>query len=177
MNLFCISFAFFSLVVMSAAERQCPLESDCMQNLCREFKYNPGAADLITTEEIPLKIQARCKNDIGKEIVTELDLRKCIGNFDGSLQWAPGGGENCNKCKVYQTNPEERSPIMLDCWECPTRDYFMTGNMWSVINLSYGIWVKDGVMGCYDHYGTRSESLTFLGPSPPHKRSRIMPRT
>lgn len=77
-------FVILSIFASSTIARTCPLESDCIQNLCKDITYDIGGPDY----ETPIVLNARCKNDAGNEVLTWIDLRWCIGNFDGFLKWA-----------------------------------------------------------------------------------------
>lgn len=81
-----VVLGFFFLASLAAARPNgsCPLESDCIQRLCKDFTYHRArrmhAGDTVIME-------ARCKNNAGEDIITQLDLRRCIRNFDGLLKW------------------------------------------------------------------------------------------
>ncbi|GKT50123.1 uncharacterized protein ColSpa_10304 [Colletotrichum spaethianum] len=62
-------------------ERECPLESDCIQRLCNKFDY-----ETTWDGNGAFMMEARCKNATGAEVFTKLDLKKCISNGDGLLQ-------------------------------------------------------------------------------------------
>ncbi|KAK2040771.1 hypothetical protein LZ31DRAFT_603587 [Colletotrichum somersetense] len=66
------------------ADRQCPLESDCVQRLCTDFNYS-----IESTGKKGFMMEARCKNAAGTYVFSKLNLKKCIANRDGLLQWAP----------------------------------------------------------------------------------------
>ncbi|KAK1491634.1 hypothetical protein CCUS01_14248 [Colletotrichum cuscutae] len=64
-------------------DRKCPLESDCMENICTNFNF------IEKEEKDPLYLVAQCKNKKGNYVYTKLDLKKCIANWDGNLEWTP----------------------------------------------------------------------------------------
>ncbi|KAF9876906.1 cvnh domain-containing protein [Colletotrichum karsti] len=144
-----------SLLYTLVAARKCPLESDCIQNLCTDFTYDSGRPDKLSDVK-PIVLTARCKNDAGSDVITSLDLRKCIGNFDGLLAWAD------EECKVTRDDDSEDKPLLLECGNCPKKNSFWRGSGWSWLDISYGIWVKNGVIGCYGHEGTKAETLKAL---------------
>ncbi|KAL0934908.1 CVNH domain-containing protein [Colletotrichum truncatum] len=104
-----------------AAARQCPLESDCIQNLCTNFTYENGMKHKLSVEK-PIVLTARCKNDANEDIITSLDLTKCIANVDGLLKWAEG-------------LESEDSYLRLQCEKCPKKLSFFRGTMWSWLDL------------------------------------------
>ncbi|KAK2774746.1 cvnh domain-containing protein [Colletotrichum kahawae] len=134
-----------SIFASTIIARKCPIESDCIQNLCKDITYDIGGPDY----ETPLVLTARCKNDAGNEVLTWIDLR-C-------------GGHKCKGCRLEQDPKEEGSTLYLYCSNCPRKNWFWRGNNWSWLDISYGIWVKNGVIGCYDHYGSKTDSLKTLG--------------
>ncbi|KAE9580317.1 hypothetical protein CGMCC3_g3747 [Colletotrichum fructicola] len=148
-----------SLFASTTIARTCPLESDCIQNLCKDITYDIGGPDY----ETPIVLNARCKNDAGNEVLTWIDLRWCIGNFDGFLKWADAGGHKCKGCRLQQDPKEKGSTLYLYCSNCPRKNWFWRGNNWSWLDISYGIWVRNGVIGCYDHYGSKTDSFKTLG--------------
>ncbi|KAF6810469.1 cvnh domain-containing protein [Colletotrichum sojae] len=160
-----IVLRFFFLASLAAARPNgtCPLESDCIQKLCRDFTYHTVRG---THAGATVMMEARCKNNAGDDIITQLDLRKCIRNFDGMLKWGDNGEFRCGGCKVYQeTDRSKGDNIILKCDDCPRRHKGFLGmdsSKWTWLDLSYGIWVKDGVIGCYSHSGSRTETLKTL---------------
>ncbi|WDK22459.1 CVNH domain-containing protein [Colletotrichum graminicola] len=131
---------------LAIADRQCPLESDCIQRLCTDFNYSIESA-----REKGFMMEASCKNAAGVHIFSKLNLKKCVANRDGILQWAPDGDFRCSRCRLYETGPDDY--IGLQCDFCPTRNFFWA-HKWTWINLSYGIWVsKNGALSCYSHEG------------------------
>ncbi|KAK1475912.1 uncharacterized protein CCOS01_12811 [Colletotrichum costaricense] len=127
-------------------DRKCPLESDCMENICTNFSF------LEKEEKDPLYLVAQCKNKKGNYVYTKLDLKKCIANWDGNLEWTPRGGFRCNECGVFQKSAD--SYVGLRCEECKPRIFWLEGYKSPSINLSQGIWVsRDGALSCYDMNG------------------------
>ncbi|KZL74446.1 cvnh domain-containing protein [Colletotrichum incanum] len=127
---------------LTVGERECPLESDCIQKLCKNFNYNTN-----WNGNRAFMMEAYCKNEAGTMVLTKLDLKKCIANDDGLLQWSP-----------ELDSPEEY--VGLRCNLCPKKNTFWRGYKWTWINLSRGIWVsKSGTLGCYGYEGERHELL------------------
>ncbi|OHE99645.1 hypothetical protein CORC01_05003 [Colletotrichum orchidophilum] len=145
-----IIIAFLSICLftthIAALDRECPLESDCMQKLCKNFNYIGGK------EWDPFYLVADCKNNRGTYVHTKLNLKNCIANWDGRLEWTPRGGFQCGDCGVFHNSPD--AFVGLRCEECKPLRFFPEGYKWSYINLSQGIWVnKDGALSCYDMTG------------------------
>ncbi|KAK1977886.1 hypothetical protein LZ30DRAFT_664273 [Colletotrichum cereale] len=132
---------------LPVADRQCPLESDCIQNLCTDFDYS-----IESTGRKGFMIEARCKNAAGALVFSRLNLKKCIANSNGLLRWGPDGDFRCSHCRLYETAPGDY--IGLQCDFCPTGNNFWSAGKWSWLNLSRGIWVsKNGALSCYSHEG------------------------
>ncbi|KAK2001473.1 hypothetical protein LX36DRAFT_667939 [Colletotrichum falcatum] len=131
---------------LAIADRQCPLESDCIQRLCIDFDYT-----IESSGKKGFMMEARCKNKAGAYIFSKLNLKKCIANRDGFLNWSPDGDFRCSHCRLYETAPDDY--IGLQCDFCPTKSFIPTSK-WTWINLSRGIWVsKNGALSCYGHEG------------------------
>ncbi|KAK2017473.1 hypothetical protein LZ32DRAFT_644503 [Colletotrichum eremochloae] len=132
---------------VAIADRQCPLESDCIQRLCTDFDYSGESKG-----KKPFMMEARCKNAAGDRVFSKLNLKKCIANTDGVLRWGPDGDFRCSHCRLYETAPDDY--IGLQCDFCPTRDKFWVTHKWTWLNLSKGIWVsKNGALSCYGYEG------------------------
>ncbi|KAL2882582.1 hypothetical protein SGCOL_001784 [Colletotrichum sp. CLE4] len=130
-----------------ALDRKCPLESDCMERLCENFSFIEAKE-----EKDPFYLVAQCKNKKGSYVYTKLDLKKCIANWDGNLEWAPRGGFRCGACGVFQGSPD--SYVGLRCEECKPRIFWLEGYKSPSIDLSQGIWVsQEGTLSCYDMNG------------------------
>ncbi|WQF86027.1 Putative cyanovirin-N [Colletotrichum destructivum] len=140
---FGIIIPVLSLMAAQALARDCPLESDCFQKSCKNIQ--------LLMEPIPFvdnsvyrglwRLHAECRDNAGIKTVTRIDLSECIGNFDGNLLWSKHGGLYCDECKLTKTDP-----VIMQC-ECKTKKQKLVVRE---INLSEGIWVYDGAIGCYD---------------------------
>ncbi|KZL66287.1 CVNH domain-containing protein [Colletotrichum tofieldiae] len=139
---FAAAIAISLFGTLTAGERECPLESDCIQKLCKDFNY-----DTNWNGNRAFTMEAYCKDAAGTLVFTKLDLKKCIANNDGLLQWSP-----------ELDSPE--AFVGLRCGLCPKKSSFWRGYMWSWLDLSRGIWVnKNGTLGCYGYEGERHELL------------------
>ncbi|KAK1988441.1 CVNH domain-containing protein [Colletotrichum cereale] len=134
-------FAALSVIAASVSARECPLESDCIQKLCKNIKvewaYNgiPSAWNFKSWY-----LTANCKDNAGKKTFTQLRLDECIGNVNGEMFFSPKGDFNCDDCKIAKTDP-----LIMEC-SCKNKGGKKRTNE---INLSEGIWTYDGGIGCY----------------------------
>ncbi|KAK1998965.1 Cyanovirin-N, partial [Colletotrichum falcatum] len=128
-----------SVIAAVVSARDCPLESDCIQKSCKNFRL-PSLPDGLMKFGGTWELTADCKDNAGKKTVTKLYLEQCLANLDGILTWAPGGNFGCNSCELTKTDP-----LMMACW-CKNK---RGGGQAQQINLSEGIWVYDGAIGCY----------------------------
>lgn len=84
-----LSICLFAIGITALAtraaplDRKCPLESDCMENICTNFSF------IEKEEKDPFYLVAQCKNKEGSYVYTKLDLKKCIANWNGNLEWTP----------------------------------------------------------------------------------------
>ncbi|TDZ19785.1 hypothetical protein Cob_v006892 [Colletotrichum orbiculare MAFF 240422] len=129
------------------AKKKCPKESDCFENLCKDIVGQPPEYGNFNIDPT-FTLSATCKNDKGDWVRSSFSIGKCLANVNGDLEWRPDGGQGCAGCKLNRET--DTSPFFLNCTHCPRENYFWTGHNWSRINLSAGIWVKDGVLGCYN---------------------------
>ncbi|TDZ32643.1 hypothetical protein C8035_v011032 [Colletotrichum spinosum] len=153
------------------AKKKCPKESDCFENLCKDIVGQPPEYGNFNIDPT-FTLSATCKNDKGDWVRSSFSIGKCLANVNGDLEWRPelgslsslcspfsdistnqtsfdySGGQGCAGCKLNRET--DTSPFFLNCTHCPRENYFWTGHNWSRINLSAGIWVKDGVLGCYN---------------------------
>ncbi|KAF6823064.1 cvnh domain-containing protein [Colletotrichum plurivorum] len=128
--------------------RDCPFESDCMQSSCTDFAISnqvqlPGGWEENSNTKAVL--EAVCEDRHGAKVFTWLDLKQCLGNFDGNLGWAYQGGARCQNCKIKERGGGP-DPVVMTC-VCHGRGKKINKN--AEINLSEGIWNYDGVIGCY----------------------------
>lgn len=79
--IFAIAIVLFGTPAVS--ERECPLESDCVQNVCSKIRYTADHRG-----ERPFLMEATCANEAGEPVFTKLDLKKCIVNSNGLLYWS-----------------------------------------------------------------------------------------
>ncbi|KAK2046417.1 hypothetical protein LZ31DRAFT_629899 [Colletotrichum somersetense] len=135
--------AVLSAVVTVVSARDCPLESDCIQKSCKNFKVvkEPRPSTIIFTTKV-WQLHADCKDNAGKKTLAKVFLNDCLGNLDGELVFVPGGEFNCSDCKLKKTDP-----VVMECW-CKNKG---GKNRAKEINLSEGIWAYDGGMGCYQN--------------------------
>ncbi|EFQ31043.1 CVNH domain-containing protein [Colletotrichum graminicola M1.001] len=131
--------AVLSAVAVAVSARDCPLESDCVQKSCKNFQLHFLDPDALRSIR-EWKLTADCKDNAGNKMVTQLYLEECLANTDGNLIWSPGGGFRCFGCKLTNTNP-----LTMECGCMNKKDKIQT----RVVNLSEGIWVYDGAIGCY----------------------------
>ncbi|KAJ0167814.1 hypothetical protein CTA2_13004 [Colletotrichum tanaceti] len=144
--IFAIAIVLFSTPAVGG--RECPLESDCVQRLCKNVRYTADHRG-----ERPFLMEATCTNGAGEPAFTRLDLKKCIVNSNGLLYWSDSGDFKCQGCRIVQHNPEDT--VILECRRCPKKigdwESFVENTR---INLSTGIWVsKNGALSCYGHEG------------------------
>lgn len=158
----CLFTTHLTALVTRAAtlDRKCPLESDCMENICTNFSF------IEKEEKDPFYLVAQCKNKKGNYVYTKLDLKKCIANWDGNLEWTPRydslqgqdvfqrrvldghvvvdetladnstlnrGGFRCSECGVFQKSAD--TYVGLKCEECKPRIFWLEGYKSPSINL------------------------------------------
>ncbi|KAK2034960.1 hypothetical protein LX32DRAFT_307579 [Colletotrichum zoysiae] len=132
--------AVLSAVVAVVLARDCPLESDCVQKSCKNFKVVKEPISYRWYSPKKWQLHADCKDNAGKKTLAKVFLDDCLGNLDGELVFALGGDFNCSDCKLKNTDP-----VVMECW-CKNKG---GKNRAKEINLSEGIWAYDGSMGCY----------------------------
>ncbi|KAK1594201.1 CVNH domain-containing protein [Colletotrichum navitas] len=132
--------AVLSAVAATVSARDCPLESDCVQKSCKNFQLPKIDGVAFNVNGRTWKLTADCKDNAGRKTVTHLYLEECLANMDGNLIWTPGGGFICSDCKLTKTDP-----LTMECWCLNKKGKGKT----RVVNLSEGIWVYDGAIGCY----------------------------
>ncbi|KAI8316532.1 cvnh domain-containing protein [Colletotrichum sp. SAR11_240] len=136
-----------SLIAGLAVARDCPTESDCMQKSCKDFAINKHAM-LPFEKKGDWKnlLEAVCKDSRGKEVYTWLNLKECITENHGALFWQYQGNFRCSAC--YIEDRKSSDPVVMSC-NCYSPEPFK-------INLSEGIWVDDGVIGCFKTNGHKA---------------------
>ncbi|KAK1966004.1 CVNH domain-containing protein [Colletotrichum sublineola] len=145
--------AILSAVAAVVSARHCPLESDCIQKSCKNFRLPVLPSDALNLG-LTWELTADCKDNAGKKTVTKLYLEECLANLDGNLTWGEGGSFRCTECKLTKTDP-----LIMECL-CKNKRGKEAARE---VNLSEGIWVYDGAIGCYDTGAGSSIADTVLG--------------
>ncbi|GJD00702.1 EC80 protein [Colletotrichum higginsianum] len=140
---FGIIITVLSLMAAQTLARDCPLESDCFQKSCKNIQLLKEPFSVIDKKYYfgHWHLLAECKDNAGIKTVTRINLAECIGNYDGNLLWSKLGGLKCRECNLTKTDP-----VIMQCG-CETKKQKLVVKE---INLSEGIWVYDGAIGCYD---------------------------
>lgn len=125
----------------AAAPRNCPVESDCFQKSCKAITINERIKLGGTWPDVdPTKavLEAECKDDNGKEWLTWLNLKECIANFGGNMEWGNqlslppsflplfltfllihspchSGGFACQLCKIKDDRKSDNDPVVMEC--------------------------------------------------------------
>ncbi|KDN62312.1 putative CVNH domain-containing protein [Colletotrichum sublineola] len=164
--------AILSAVAAVVSARHCPLESDCIQKSCKNFRLPVLPSDALNLG-LTWELTADCKDNAGKKTVTKLYLEECLANLDGNLTWGEGLSPpppnsplqtlpnndyspffRCTECKLTKTDP-----LIMECL-CKNKRGKEAARE---VNLSEGIWVYDGAIGCYDTGAGSSIADTVLG--------------
>ncbi|CAI0652535.1 unnamed protein product [Colletotrichum noveboracense] len=138
-----------SLIAGLAVARDCPAESDCMQKSCRDFAINKHAMlPMEEKDDSKALLEAICKDSRGKEVYTWLNLKECITTNDNKLYWQYQGNFRCSSCYIMDRKSSDPVKMQCVCW-------------WNLLeettfNLSEGIWVDDGVIGCFKTNGHKA---------------------
>ncbi|KAK2063570.1 hypothetical protein LY76DRAFT_680580 [Colletotrichum caudatum] len=134
--------AVLSAVVGVVSARDCPLESDCMQKSCKNFRLmNEQPRYLLGSfRRHTWQLHADCKDHGGKKTLAKVYLEECLSNMNGELVFSPAGDFKCSDCKLKNTDP-----VIMEC-SCKNKGGKERAKE---INLSEGIWAYDGGLGCY----------------------------